>query len=394
MLGGKPMSLNDDMEIDNTRAEDSELSEKEYSDILGLEGMSGGGEKALDDEPVEDQEEESHAYIIAEQQNHKPKATYRKYSYEDEIEEIESVPKDMGVPLEQLEKWKQSSITEKEAISDEKYASTEYWEYLQTNVSAYARSVQLGNEQLYREVEVAGVSFVNMPFEQLSNEITQKENHVNASQPKINEIPSSQSMNTVREPYQESMQIPLPESYTSPNKTFRQDEMVEVFSYAKKQQESKINPPTFEQAKVNQPREIAQGQSEKTTRDVNVAEKSNAEGQKDTAAEQGKVDIEASIQAHEIKEETQRSFQTSVNMETKAMNVYEQGKTAVSSMTEDDLVSEGHREIEKYTRPMTTSLAVFASRSAISNIKSELEKSSKAVQETVKKVIRRQKFYH
>ena len=36
------MSLHDDFDIEITENEDFELSEKEYSDILGLEGMTGG----------------------------------------------------------------------------------------------------------------------------------------------------------------------------------------------------------------------------------------------------------------------------------------------------------------------------------------------------------------
>ena len=38
------MSLHDDFDIEITENDDSDLSEKEYSDILGLEGMAGGGE--------------------------------------------------------------------------------------------------------------------------------------------------------------------------------------------------------------------------------------------------------------------------------------------------------------------------------------------------------------
>ena len=48
------MSTHDDFDINITQTEDSELSEKEYSDILGLEGMAGGGETALEEETEED----------------------------------------------------------------------------------------------------------------------------------------------------------------------------------------------------------------------------------------------------------------------------------------------------------------------------------------------------
>lgn len=60
------MSTHDDFDINITQTEDSELSEKEYSDILGLEGMAGGGETALE-------EEDSLVYVVAEQHSQKQK---------------------------------------------------------------------------------------------------------------------------------------------------------------------------------------------------------------------------------------------------------------------------------------------------------------------------------
>ena len=47
------MSEHDDFDINITQIEDSELTEKEYSDILGLEGMAGGGEAALEENEEE-----------------------------------------------------------------------------------------------------------------------------------------------------------------------------------------------------------------------------------------------------------------------------------------------------------------------------------------------------
>lgn len=61
------MSTHDDFDINITQTEDSELSEKEYSDILGLEGMAGGGETALEEETEEEKEEDSLVYVVAEQ---------------------------------------------------------------------------------------------------------------------------------------------------------------------------------------------------------------------------------------------------------------------------------------------------------------------------------------
>ena len=52
------MSLHDDFDIEITENDDSELSEKEYSDILGLEGMAGGGEAALSEETEEEVHED------------------------------------------------------------------------------------------------------------------------------------------------------------------------------------------------------------------------------------------------------------------------------------------------------------------------------------------------
>ena len=403
------MSEHDDFDIEITEHEDSELSEKEYSDILGLEGMAGGGEAALEEEAEEEKEDDFLAYIFAEQQNHKQKPTYRKYTYEDEIEEPQeaeislSQHRDIAgkredflekellfeqeasgfepsIPLDQMESWRNSSISEKEAVSDEKYTTTEYWHYLQTNVSDYARSVQLENEQLYRDVDVAGVSAVFAQFDSIPTD-THEIKFVNPT--KNEEVTADLEIKSTGVSMQESMQIPIPEQYTSPNKTFRQEEMVEVFSYAKKEEDKGTSSSTFEPDKAELQKEIAQGQSEKTSRDVNVAGISNAEGQKNTAAEQGKTDVEASVQAHALKEETAREFHTSIDMENKFSNVYEQGKTAVRSMTEDDLTAEGHRETEKYVKPVTLAVAMFASASAVSNIKSELEKTTKAVQDTV-----------
>ena len=288
------------------------------------------------------------------------------------------------IPLDQMENWKNSAISEKDVVGDEKYNTSEYWNYLQNNVSEYARSVQMENEQLYRDVEVAGISAVFSQFEPIYPEIGEEKAKNQTENPiKSNKQIVHSEIQPTEVSVQEFMQIPIPEQYTSPNKIFRQEEMVEVFSYAKKQENNKTAVQPFEPVKRDPQQEIAQGQSEKTTRDVNIAGRSNAEGQKDTAAEQGKVDIEASIQAHELKEETAREFHTSVDIDNKITNVYEQGKTAVRSMSEDDLIAEGHRETEKYIKPVTLAVAMFASSSAISNIKSELEKTTKAVEETI-----------
>lgn len=406
------MSVRDDFEIEICSNDDSELSEKEYSDILGLEGMAGGGEIALEEEPEEEKEEDTITYILREQQNQKQKPAYRRYTH-DEMEERQEIEQPIPehreherkrddisekeilfeldiagyetlVPLDQMENWKNSSITEKEAVSDEKYTTTEYWNYLQSHVSDYARSVQLENEQLYRDVDVAGISAVFSQLDFIHTDINDEKSNNSVDVAIKKDVQTLHTeIKSIETPIQESMQIPIPEQYTSPNKIYRQEEMVEVFSYAKEQENKGTALPTFESVKTEATQEIAQGQSEKTTRDVNVAGISNAEGQKDTAAEQGKVDIEASVQAHLLKEETAREFHTSVDIDNKISNVYEQGKTAVQSMTEDDLISEGHREMEKYIKPVTLAAAMFASSSAISNIKTELEKTTKAVQETV-----------
>ena len=82
------MSIHDDFDINISLDEDLELSEKEYSDILGLEGMSGGGEAALDEELEENEEEDALEYVMAEQQSLKQKPAYRKYSHEQETEEV------------------------------------------------------------------------------------------------------------------------------------------------------------------------------------------------------------------------------------------------------------------------------------------------------------------
>lgn len=493
------MATHDDLDINISQNEESELSEKEYSDILGLEGMAGGGEAALE-ETEEEKEEDIFAYVFAEHHGQKQRPAYRRYTYEDESEErqeaeinvtehrenerkredlftnvsldddeqldrdedITSIPTETSkiqhihtdfdevaysrpidiminrdeqiihselrilenivqestqipmiehrqnegkletlsinislaepdisayessIPLDQMENWKNSSISEREAVSNEKFNTAEYWNYLQTNVSEYAHSVQLENEQLYRDVEVAGISAVFSQYEPIYPEIGEEKAKNQIDNPiKSNEQIVHSEIQPTEVFVQESMQISIPEQYTSPNKIFRQEEMVEVFSYAKKQEENKTVVQSFESVKREPQQEIAQGQSEKTTRDVNIAGRSNAEGQKDTAAEQGKVDIEASIQAHELKEETAREFHTSVDIDNKITNVYEQGKTAVRSMSEDDLIAEGHRETEKYIKPVTLAVAMFASSSAISNIKSELEKTTKAVEETI-----------
>ena len=353
------MSLQDDFNIEITENEESELSEKEYSDILGLEGMAGGGEAALSEEL--DEEKEEPVYVIpVEEIKQKSKSTYRRYDNDEEKNElVEEVPEPHKIPMDQIVSWKNSSISEQEAYSDEKYVSNEYWHYLQTNVSDYARSVQLENEKLYKDVEVVGISSIYAHFESLG------------------EISRTETVS-----YRESIQITIPEQYTSPNKSFRQEEMVEVFSYAKKEENKGTTVSTFTQIRDANSKDVAQGQTENTTRDVNVAGQSHAEGQKDTAAEQGKIDIEASMQGHELKEETAREFRTSVNIDNKVQNVYEQSKTAIRSLTEDELVSEGHRETEKYIKPVSLAVAMFVSSSAIRNIKSELHKSVKAVQET------------
>jgi len=61
------MSTHDDLDINISPNEGSELSEKEYSDILGLEGMAGCGEAALE-ETEEEKEEDTLAYVFAEHQ--------------------------------------------------------------------------------------------------------------------------------------------------------------------------------------------------------------------------------------------------------------------------------------------------------------------------------------
>ena len=81
------MATHDDFDINITQTEDSELSEKEYSDILGLEGMAGGGETALEEETEEEKEEDSLVYVVAEQHSRKQKTGYRRYTHEDEAEE-------------------------------------------------------------------------------------------------------------------------------------------------------------------------------------------------------------------------------------------------------------------------------------------------------------------
>lgn len=177
------------------------------------------------------------------------------------------------IPLDQMENWRNSSISEKESDSNEKYNTTEYWHYLQTNVSDYARSVQLENEQLYRDVDVAGVSAVFAQFDSIPTDTHEvKSANLTKNEEIIAHLETKPTQNFV----QESMQMPIPEQYTSPNKTFRQEEMVEVFSYAKKEEDKGIFPSTFEPVKAETKIEIAQGQSEKTTRDVNVAGISNA----------------------------------------------------------------------------------------------------------------------
>ena len=154
------MSLHDDFDIEITENEDSELSEKEYSDILGLDGMAGGGETALTEETEEEKDEP--VYVVpVEEIKQKSKQIYRRYSMdEEEVEPEEEVSEPHKIPLDQIVSWKNSSISEQEAYSDEKYVSSEYWNYLQTNVSDYARSVQLENEKLYKDVDVAGISSV------------------------------------------------------------------------------------------------------------------------------------------------------------------------------------------------------------------------------------------
>ena len=80
------MATHDDLDINISQNEESELSEKEYSDILGLEGMAGGGEAALE-ETEEEKEEDSLVYVVAEQHSQKQKMGYRRYTHEDETEE-------------------------------------------------------------------------------------------------------------------------------------------------------------------------------------------------------------------------------------------------------------------------------------------------------------------
>lgn len=65
------MSTYDDLDINISQNEESELSEKEYSDILGLEGMAGGGEAALEEETEEEKEEDALVYVLAEQYGQK-----------------------------------------------------------------------------------------------------------------------------------------------------------------------------------------------------------------------------------------------------------------------------------------------------------------------------------
>ena len=80
------MATHDDLDINISQNEESELSEKEYSDILGLEGMAGGGEAALE-ETEEEKEEDIFAYVFAEHHGQKQRPAYRRYTYEDESEE-------------------------------------------------------------------------------------------------------------------------------------------------------------------------------------------------------------------------------------------------------------------------------------------------------------------
>ena len=260
------MATHDDLDINISQNEESELSEKEYSDILGLEGMAGGGEAALE-ETEEEKEEDIFAYVFAEHHGQKQRPAYRRYTYEDESEErqeaeinvtehrenerkredlftnvsldddeqldrdedITSIPTETSkiqhihtdfdevaysrpidiminrdeqiihselrilenivqestqipmiehrqnegkletlsinislaepdisayessIPLDQMEYWKNSSISEREAVSNEKFNTAEYWNYLQTNVSEYARSVQLEDDKRFEE---------------------------------------------------------------------------------------------------------------------------------------------------------------------------------------------------------------------------------------------------
>ena len=72
------MSTHDDFDINISQNEQSELSEKEYSDILGLEGMAGGGETALEEETEEEKEEDSLIYVVAEQHSQKQKCFPKK----------------------------------------------------------------------------------------------------------------------------------------------------------------------------------------------------------------------------------------------------------------------------------------------------------------------------
>ena len=241
------MATHDDLDINISQNEEFELSEKEYSDILGLEGMAGGGEAALE-ETEEEKEEDIFAYVFAEHHGQKQRPAYRRYTYEDESEErqeaeinvtehrenerkredlftnvsldddeqldrdedITSIPTETSkiqhihtdfdevaysrpidiminrdeqiihselrilenivqestqipmiehrqnegkletlsinislaepdisayessIPLDQMENWKNSSISEREAVSNEKFNTAEYWNYLQT----------------------------------------------------------------------------------------------------------------------------------------------------------------------------------------------------------------------------------------------------------------------
>ena len=106
------MSLHDDFDIEITENEDSELSEKEYSDILGLEGMAGGGEAALTEEAEEEKDEPVYE-VPVEEIKQKSKQIYRRYdSDEEKNKPEEEVSEPHKIPLDQIVSWKNSSISE------------------------------------------------------------------------------------------------------------------------------------------------------------------------------------------------------------------------------------------------------------------------------------------
>ena len=81
-----------------------------------------------------------------------------------------------------------------------------------------------------------------------------------------------------------------------------------------------------------------------------------------------------------------RQFETSIDIDNEVINAYEQGQVTIQHMLEDDLVAKGYKEIEKYRKPMSLAVAMYASSFLVSNIKSEMDKIVKTTQETVKLV--------